>query len=176
MQQFDHLRDGRGAYLSAKSQAEGPAAIATWKDEAYKNIKEAKFTGMTPCYSFDKFVHIHQENQNELALLGEPVSETKKVSDFFEQISAPSLATAKENVLVDLAKLENFHACQQYLKQVLLSQTARTMASSTIASVGTKKKGRNGGGGKGSGGGGASKRNGKRKVSALKTSHYVNDD
>jgi hypothetical protein len=38
------------------------------------------------------------------------------------------------------------------------------------------KKGRNGGGGKGSGGGGASKRKSQRKVSAIKTSHYVNDD
>jgi hypothetical protein len=99
MQQFDRLRDGRGAYLSVKSQAEGPAAIATRKAEAYKNIKEAKFTGMTPRYSFDKYVHIHQENQNELALLGKPVSETKKVSNFLEQISAPSFATAKENVM-----------------------------------------------------------------------------
>jgi hypothetical protein len=147
MQQFDRLRDGRGAYLSVKSQAEGPAAIATQKAEAYNNIKEAKFTGMTPRYSFDKYVHIHQKNQNKLALLGEPVSETKKVLDFLEQISAPLLATAKENVLGDLAKLENFHACQQYLKQVLLSQKARNTASSTIAAVSTKKKGRNGGGG-----------------------------
>jgi hypothetical protein len=49
---------------------------------------------------------------NELTLLCEPVSETKKVSDFLEQLSDPSLATAKENVLGDLARLENFHACQ----------------------------------------------------------------
>jgi hypothetical protein len=171
MQKFDRLCDRRGAYLPVKSQAEGPAAMATQKAEAYKNIKEAKFTGMTPRYSFNKYVRIHPENHNKLALLGEPVSETKKVSDFLEQISAPSLATAKENVLGDLVKLENFQACQQYLKQVLLSQKARNTASSTIAAVGTKKKG-----GKGSGGGGASKRKGKRKVSAIKTSHYVNDD
>jgi hypothetical protein len=84
----------------------------------------------------------------------------------------------RKNVLGDLAKLENFHACQQYWKQVLLSQKTRNMASSTIAAVGTKKKGLNGGGGKGSGGGGggASKQKGKRKISATKTSHYVNDD
>jgi hypothetical protein len=42
MQQFDHLSEGRGAYFSVKSQAEGPAAIATREAEAYKNIKEAK--------------------------------------------------------------------------------------------------------------------------------------
>jgi hypothetical protein len=57
-------------------------------------------------------------NLNELALLGEPVA------DFLEQISAPSLTTAKENVIGDVAKLEDFHTCQQYLKQVLLSQNA----------------------------------------------------
>jgi hypothetical protein len=44
MQKFDCLRDGRGAYLSVKSQAEAPAAIATRKAEAYKNIKEANFS------------------------------------------------------------------------------------------------------------------------------------
>jgi hypothetical protein len=42
VQPFDHLRDGRGAYLSVKRQAEGPAALATQKTEANKNIKEVK--------------------------------------------------------------------------------------------------------------------------------------
>jgi hypothetical protein len=56
MQQFNHLYDGRGAYLSVKSQAEGPAGIATRKAEAYKNIKDAKFTGLTPRYAINKYV------------------------------------------------------------------------------------------------------------------------
>jgi hypothetical protein len=65
MQQFDHLHDGRGAYLSVKSQAEGWAAIATWKAEAYKNFKDAKFTGSTPCYSFENmFMYITKTKIN----------------------------------------------------------------------------------------------------------------
>jgi hypothetical protein len=138
VQPFDHMHDKRGAYFLVKTQAEGPAALATRKAEAYKNIKDAKFTGAIKNWNFDKYVHAHQTNHNKLALIGEPISETKKVADFLEQISAPSLTMVKENVLHDVAKLEDFHTCQQYLKQVLLSQKARNTAASTIVAVGTK--------------------------------------
>jgi hypothetical protein len=73
------MRDRRGGYLSVKKQADGPAALAPQKVEAYKNIKEAKYIGAVPKWNFDKYVHVHQTNHNKLALLGEPVSETKNV-------------------------------------------------------------------------------------------------
>jgi hypothetical protein len=70
--------DGRGAYLSVKRQAEGPAALATQNAEAYKNIKEGKYTGAVPKWNFNKYVHVHQTNHNKLALLGEPISDKKR--------------------------------------------------------------------------------------------------
>jgi hypothetical protein len=107
-----------------------------------------------------------QTNHNELALIGEPVSETKKEADFLEQISAPLLTTAKENILGDVAKLEDFPTGQQYLKQVLLPQKAWNTAASMIYAVGTKSNRRGCGGNAGDSG-----RKKKQKVSAIDTRH-----
>jgi hypothetical protein len=41
-------------------------------------------------------------SHNELELLGEPVCESKKVTDFLAGITVPSLTTAKENVIGDM--------------------------------------------------------------------------
>jgi hypothetical protein len=71
------------------------------------------------------YVSAHLISHNGLNLLGEPISESKKVTDFLAGITAPSLSsTAKENVIGDVTKLENFDACQQYTKQILLAQKA----------------------------------------------------
>jgi hypothetical protein len=51
-------------------------------------------------------------------------SESKKVTDFLAGTTAPSPMTAKENVIGDVTKLENFHACQQYFKQILYAHEA----------------------------------------------------
>jgi hypothetical protein len=91
----------------------------------------------------------------------------KKVADFLEQISAPSLTMAKENVLGDVAKLEDFHTCLQYLKQVLLLQKARNTEASMISTVGTKSYPQGGGGHAGDRG---CKK--KQKVSAIDTKHH----
>jgi hypothetical protein len=63
---FDRMGYGRGAYLLVKRQAEGLAALTTQKAEAYKNIKEAKYTGAVPKWTSDKYVHVHQTNHNKL--------------------------------------------------------------------------------------------------------------
>jgi hypothetical protein len=53
-------------------------------------------------YTFDKYVSAHPTSHNELNLLGEPISASKKVTDFLAGITAPSLSTAKENVIGDV--------------------------------------------------------------------------
>ena len=51
---------------------------------------------------------------NVLADLEEPVAKKKKVTDFLNGISDPSLALGKTVVNGDAHKLSNFEACQQY--------------------------------------------------------------
>jgi hypothetical protein len=77
-------------------QAEGPAAITTRKAEAYTSIKKALYSGHSAKYTFDMYVSVHLTGHNKLSLLGEPVSETKKATDFLAGITAPSLTTANK--------------------------------------------------------------------------------
>jgi hypothetical protein len=83
------------------------------------------------------YVSAHLKSNNELNLLDEPISESKKVTNFLAFISATSLSTAKENVIGHVTKLENFHTGQQYMKQILLSQKACKGPSNTILAVNT---------------------------------------
>jgi hypothetical protein len=124
-------------------QAEGHAAITTRKAEAYTSIEKALYPGHSAKYTFDMYVSAHLTGYNKLSLLGEPVSESKKVTDFLAGITAPSLTTAKENVIGDVTKLENFDACQQYMKQILLAQKARKGSSTMIFAVNTNNRSSN---------------------------------
>jgi hypothetical protein len=75
------------------------------------------------------------------------------------------LSTAKENVIGDVAKLENFDACQQYMKQILLAQKAQKGSSNMISAVNTNNHCTNPtqGGGKKE----------KQKTSSALTKHYT---
>jgi hypothetical protein len=73
------------------------------------------------------------------------------------------LATAKENVIGDVAKLEKFDACQQYMKQILLAQKANTI--SAINTNNRRTNPRQGGGKKK-----------KQKTSSALTKHYTAEE
>jgi hypothetical protein len=63
----------------------------------------------------------HQKAHNELEACLEPVPETKKVTDFLGGIADPSLNAGLANVYGDVAKLQSFEACQQYLSTIVAS-------------------------------------------------------
>ena len=54
---------------------------------------------------------------------GEPVPETKKVTDLLTGVQDPRLASAITHIDGDRAKLESFEESQQYLKTVLTNST-----------------------------------------------------
>lgn len=118
---FDNLRDGRGAFLAVKAQAEGQSAVITQRAAAYKMINDAKFTGLGTRYTFDDYIGAHQKGHNELQRLGEPVPETKKVTDFLYGILDKSLETAIMVIRGSEKHLESFEQSQQYLKTVVLN-------------------------------------------------------
>ena len=75
---------------------------------------------------------------NELLDLDEPVSETKKVTDFLKGIRDPNLTTGKSIVLGDPAKLEDFEKCQhQYLSTIITNLGNQAKAERHIAAVHT---------------------------------------
>ena len=113
---FGARKDGRGAIIALTMQAEGSAALKQRKSAAYSSITSARFRGATRNYTLDSYIELHASAHAELLECKEPVSETKKVSDFRAGISCPKLEMAKAHVLGMDSLNEEFAPCQNYIK------------------------------------------------------------
>jgi hypothetical protein len=145
IKKFDRSKDGRGAVLALKSQAEGTSAKLTRKQAAYASIASSAYLGPRKGFTFASYVALHQSAHNELLDLDEPVSESKKVTDFLKGIRDPNLNTGKSIVLGDPAKLGDFEECQQYLSTVVQNMSAQMKSERQVSSATTA----DGGGGRG---------------------------
>ena len=160
VKKFDKHKDGRGAVLALKTQAEGTSAKITRKQAAYASIVSSSYQGPRKGFTFAHYVNLHQAAHNELLDLDEPVAETKKVTDFLKGIRDPNLNTAKSIVLGDPVKLDDFEECQQYISTIVSNMANQAKAERHVAAVNT------GGGG---GGGGSS------LVDTIKDGNYTDD-
>lgn len=151
VKQYDRTKNGRSAVLALRRQCEGISAVQTRKAMAYAKIAAARFSGQKRNFTFDNYVEQHQDGHNTLADLDEPVPETKKVTDFLSGITDPRLNNSKDVILGDVAKLQDFEACQQYLKTLVFNKSTQDKHERHIAGVhsphdggkqrGTKRKG-----------------------------------
>jgi hypothetical protein len=120
VKKYDKQKSGRKAVLALKTQAEGTSSKITRKNAAYATLASAAYHGPRKGgFTFANYVALHQGAHNELLDLDEPVSETKKVTDFLTGIRDPNLNTGKSIVLGDPGKLEDFEDCQQYLSTLV---------------------------------------------------------
>ena len=76
----------------------------------------------------DSYIAKHQKGHTELERLGEPVAESKKVTDFLRGITDSRLETGKSVIDGDTTKLESFEECQQYMKTLVENLKARKQA------------------------------------------------
>jgi hypothetical protein len=123
IKKFDRSKNGRGALMALKKQAEGNSAKQTRKARAYASLAQARYRGERRNFEFGNYVQIHQDAHNELLDLEEPVPETKKVQDFLSGILDARLQTGKDIVLGTPLYLQDFEECQQYLS-TLVSNTS----------------------------------------------------
>jgi len=166
---FDRTRNGREAVLALKCQCEGTSAIQSRKAAAYAKIASARYSGHKKTFTFDNYVEMHQNAHNTLSELDEPVPETKKVTDFLAEITDSRLGNAKDLILGDPNKLQNFEACQQYLKTLVYNKTTQEKHERQISGDQLQQ-----GQGKGKGGDGKSKNtNGKRSSDGIDDSKVV---
>ena len=108
-------------------------------------IATSLFTGQGK-FSFDQYARRHQQAHNELLFLEEPVTETKKATDFLAGIRDPNLDTAIQSCMGDELKLTNFELCQQYFKTIVENTKTRTKSPSEVreickVEIGKDKKG-----------------------------------
>ena len=165
IKKFDKTKDGRGAVLALKAQAEGQSAKLTRKAKAYASMTSAAYRGQRRGYTFDNYVSIHQEAHNELLDLEEEVPESKKVTDFLKGIQDPQLQVGKQIILGDPKKMGNFEECQQYLGTLIQNTGVQAKMERNVSSVRS-----NGGGGGNSNSGGS----GGSLVEKIKGGSYSN--
>ena len=142
IKRFDKAKDGRAAVLALKTQAEGTSAKLTRKQAAYASLASSVYLGPRKGFTFASYVTLHQAAHNELMDLEEPVSESKKVTDFLKGIRDPLLNTGKAIVLGDPVKMGDFEECQQYLSTVVQNLAAQSKAERHISSVVTEGGGK----------------------------------
>jgi len=133
---YDRTKNGRGAVLALRRQCEGTSAIQTRKAAAYAKIASARYSGQKRQFPFDSYVEMHQEAHNTLADLDEPVPETKKVTDFLAGITDARLSNAKDLILGDTQKLQNFELCQQYLKTLVYNKSTQEKHERQVSGLG----------------------------------------
>jgi hypothetical protein len=115
IEQYKTTRNGRAAFLMLKKQAEGDYAQTAKKNQAYLLIEKAHFSGKGK-FTLAQYTSVHQSAHNKLEACGEPVPETKKVSDYLLGITADALATAK-NITHSRNDLStDFSVCQQFMQ------------------------------------------------------------
>ena len=141
IQQFERTQNGRDAVLGLKAQAEGRSAVTTRKQLAYAKVDKARYSGPRKTWSFQNYIQTHQLAHAELERLGEPVAESKKVTDFLAGITDARLANGKDLVLGDPAKLNDFQATQQYLATLVANKSVNASREREISEVHTEGKG-----------------------------------
>jgi hypothetical protein len=136
IKQYDRTKNGRGAILALRRQCEGTSAVQTRKAMAYAKIAAAKYSWQKRQFTFDNYIEMHQDAHNTLMDLNEPVPETKKVTDFLSGITDSKLTNAKDLILGDAAKLQDFEVCQQYLKTLIHNKSNQEKHDRQISAVG----------------------------------------
>ena len=72
---------------------EGNSAVASRRNAAYATLRTLRYTGQQK-FPFEEFVCRHKEAHVILMDEGEPVPETKKVTDFLAGVQDSRLASA----------------------------------------------------------------------------------
>jgi hypothetical protein len=105
-----------------------------------------------------------------MELVGEAVTETKKVQDFLANIKDPTLQMGVTHCFGEPEKLNSLESCQQYLSTLATTTRAYKEAGSAARSVSSASTGT---GSKSSGGKGTKRKGGKRQTN---TKGYSNEE
>jgi hypothetical protein len=138
---YDRTKNGRGAVLALRRQCEGTSVVQSRKASAYAKIVSARYSGQKRTFTFDNYLEAHQEAHNTLADLDEPVPETKKVTDFLAGITDSRFSNAKDLILGDVQKLQNFEVCQQYLNTLVYNKTTQEKHERQISGLDHQRDG-----------------------------------
>jgi len=139
-QQYDREGRGRQAWMALVQQAEGDASMNLRKQRAYAAVANARYVGERPRFGFSDYISVHQRAYNELLELGEPVSESKKVTDFMAGIQDSKMETSKAIVIGSPAMHGDFDATQTFLQHFVETSNAQKRSTRNVSAADTVPK------------------------------------
>jgi hypothetical protein len=145
IQNYDTKRDGRSAWKTLKAHFEGVGSQIRLKTAAYASIKRADYKGHK-YFDFDLYKKIHTQAHSDLKRYGEPVPETKKVKDFLDGITEPSLQPVKFTIAGFPNLMNNFTEASNYIGQIIDMNKKNDAIIRSILSTTTTGAGRGRGG------------------------------
>ncbi len=154
---LERSKNGRAAWQALRDFYEGIDFQETLRAEAFKDIKNAFYSGETSRFNFERYVEIHQEAHTKLLEAGynggRGMDEETKVQHFEEGIrSNADLEVALASIRANRATYRNFTRLVTYLKsEVDAKQRRKSTLKQTNSTrrVASAKRSNNNGQGKG---------------------------
>ena len=180
IREFDATRDGRAAYMALKAHCMGEGPTTSKRAKAYGMITRAQYTGKSRNFTFDDYILQHKKAHLMLEETGEPLAETKKVTDFLAGINCEKLEYGKTYIHMTPALKASFHLTQNhlmsYLKAIEEAPRPENRQLRSAQTEGRGGRGRGGRGGRGRGGRSASPGRGGRGRRGPRTGHYEKEE
>jgi len=149
IQGHERRRDGRSAWLTLKEHFDGPNSQIRLKASTYASICRAEYKGAKN-FDIKLYRHIHTQAHLDLARYGEPVPETKKVKDYLDGITDPSLQPVKYTLAGFTHLMENFEEAANYISNIIDLNKKTDFSSRNVSSANTGRgNGKYGGRGRG---------------------------
>jgi hypothetical protein len=144
IKKFEELRNGRLVMLALKSQFGGEAYDLARSNAANEVIRSAMFTGPTRKYTYDQHMAKFEEAYNELALLGEPVTEVSKVHLFCKSLKEKFMKASAIDTQMSKVMASSFSLAMAHLKSVrdLHVADGADKDERQVAELGKRKGGR----------------------------------
>ena len=137
-------RNGRMAYRALKNHYLGPNNTNHQANEAETKLKDSSYHGEKRRWNFERYVRMHQDQHTILQCLVQHgyagIDERSKVHHLLDGIKTNELDTAKGQIWASPALQTNFDDCVTLFQDFINNKKTATTRTSTIASIGTKRK------------------------------------
>ena len=120
------------------------SAQTTRINEAEAKLKDSSYHSEKRRWNFEQYVHMHQDQHTILQSLVQHgyagIDERSKVRHLLDGIKTNELDTAKGQIWASPALQTNFDDCATLFQDFINNKKTATTRTSTIASIGTKRK------------------------------------
>ena len=137
-------RNGRMAYRALKNHYLGLNNTNHQANEAQAKLKDSSYHGEKRRWNFEKYVRTNQDQHTILQSLVQHgyagIDERSKVRHLLDGIKTNGLDTAKGQIWASPALQNSFDDCVTLFQDFINNKRTDTTRTSTIASIGTKRK------------------------------------